>query len=241
MKTIAIATLFSFFTHLAMSQNDVQNLTEIQVNPPKFMGSYSNTNVKYVDIYNYVAQNFVYPKQQLVSYEGTFIVTFAVSKSGELVNFVIGNSIHPEIDRALIETLKSSGGMWKPGYKNGEIAEMEQTLKLAICANKYDGKEMQKHFKDVTKYYYEKAGRQLFVKHNPKKALKRYDICTRYMPNDHAVLMARGMCLFELGNIKAARNAWGQIKNFDKNGIVPIEFGLFQQFSGYAEMLAILH
>ena len=79
----------------------------------------------------------------------------------------------------------------------------------------------------------------LLAKKNPKKAINYYNQGLKYLPYDTGLLFSRGICRFELGDKKGAREDWNRLH--DLNGPDMSEYlAEMKDMKGYDEMLAIL-
>ncbi len=222
----------------------VINLEEVEVTPPKFTGvenvaailQANNTEL----IREFFIKNVNYPESALDCYaEGTEIVQFVITPEGKVTNFKVVNSVSTEIDKEFIRVLKTTNGMWKPGYNNGVPVAMEKEVSLAFCVNKCDFNSVKEHFVNKAIEHFQSANKKLFVKQNPKKALKQYDKGIRYLPNDKALLFTRGLCRYELGDEDGARRDWNRIVSLGgiDIGMIAHDSG---EMKGYDEMTKIL-
>ncbi len=219
------------------------NLEEVEVTPPKFTGIENVADVLQVNnaelVREFIIKNVNYPVEALDNYkEGTEIVHFCITKEGKVTNFKVINSVSPEIDKELIRVLKTTDGMWKPGYNNGVPVDMGKEVSLVFCLGKDDFCSVKDHFVNKATEYFQGANKQLFVKHNPKKALKQYNKGIKYLPNDKALLYIRGLCRYELGDEEGARRDWDRIVSLGGMdiGMIAYDSG---EMKGYDEMIKI--
>lgn len=82
-------------------------------NPPKF----EKSKFKIDEL---IHQNIIWPKE--IDAEGTVIVSFIVTKKGEITDIRIERSFLKEFDEEAIRVLKSLP-KWIPGRKNGKKVE----------------------------------------------------------------------------------------------------------------------
>ncbi len=220
------------------------NLEEVEVTPPNFTGIENVAAILQANgaelVKRFIIKNVNYPESALKFHkEGTEIVQFVVTHKGKVTNFKVVNSVSPEIDEELIRVLKTTDGMWKPGYNNGIAVTMEKEVSLVFCVDKCDSNSVKELFANKATEYFKSANKKLFVKQNPQKALKQYDNGIRYLPNDKALLYSRGMCRYELGDEEGALRDWNRI--VDLGGV---DFGVFAydtvDMKGYDEMIKIL-
>lgn len=119
--------LFSLLVIAAMAFAQGRELSETVVEPPKFVG---NNEVVNIDngkslICNYLQNSL---GEESVMQEGVVVVLFTVTHNGEVDGFSIVNSVSGNADRAVIESLKETSGMWKPGLVNGVARDMEKEI-----------------------------------------------------------------------------------------------------------------
>jgi len=112
--------------------------------------------------------------------------------------------------------MKTTNGMWKPGYRNGEPTAMEKEVSILFIPkdlkyNYYYNSEVEKHFTNEATRYFKRGNSNLLVKNNPEKAIKFYNKAVRYRPNNKELLMLRGICNYELGNKEGAIRDWYRI------------------------------
>lgn len=245
MKKNVIFLICLILSMIAIGQNETQKMVdidEVEVSPPKFTGienvaTYSNAeNISLIN--NFLAKNTKYPQGAAeILLEGTEVVQFTVTPSGNVTNFNVINSVSKEIDKELIRVLKSTNGMWKPGYNNGKPTEMEQEVSLIFAD--YNESEVVKYFVKKAVYNYTEGSKHLFTEHKPKKAIKHYDMGIRYLPSDKGLLLLRGLCNYELGNIENAKSDWERIVTLGGMDIRDF-YKEVADLSGYSEMNRIL-
>jgi tetratricopeptide (TPR) repeat protein len=93
------------------------------------------------------------------------------------------------------------------------------------------------------KSYSNQGNKKLFLENDPKKALKYYDMGIALLPNEYALLVTRGMCLFELGNEDEARRDWERcriLSETDKVQIDSIYLTDIKKLKGYSEMIQLI-
>jgi len=191
-----------------------------------------------------VAKNVQYP-EQAVKYkiQGASVIQFVVTPTGELSDLHILNSISPEIDEEAIRVLKTTNGMWSPGTNNGEPVAMEAEVTINFKLDYSDDPEqaVTSDFASIGERYYMQGSKKLFVKGKAKQALKSYDIGVQFLPNDKSLLLARGLCKYELGDRQGAHQDWNRMKNL--GGIDLSNEYLsenYQNLKGYAELMSLL-
>ena len=220
MKAIVISLLFILASSVVSGQVRINNyFGEIRVSPPKFTGPEQETDLKsksYNASFNmYLEDQITYPKaahdRQL---EGTEVIRFVVNERGELANFKIVNSVSKDIDDAVIKAIKSTGGMWQPGTNNNDIVAMEKEVSVTFKLGQ-DEKVFNKEFVEIAGYYYRKGNKKFLSEDKPKHALNIYSAGLMYLPHDQSLLIMRGICYFELGNIDKAKEDWARVGDID--------------------------
>ena len=217
------------------------NLEEVEVTPPMFTGVKNVAAILHANstvlVRNFIAKNVNYPQKALAfKNEGTVIVQFIVTSEGKVNNFKVVNSVSPDIDKEFIRVLKTTSGMWKPGYNNGAPVAMEKEVSMAFCVDEFDS--VKDHFANKATEYFHSGSKKLFVKHNPQRALKQYDKGIRYLPNDKALLYARGLCRYELGDEEGARRDWDRIVSLGGSDFSEFAYDS-GEMKGYDEMIRI--
>lgn len=250
MKNFVIILFCVLVSSIALGQNqkveemkNVLKKSEVEVTPPKFTGIEGVSKVKTFEssIANYLASHFDYYDDQTGFDEGTEVLQFNVTPTGAVTNIKIINSVSPEIDNEVIRILKTTNGMWLPGYNNGSPVAMQKEVALEIQARNVDGFLLERDFTKKAQYYFTRGTKNFFVKKNFKRALKNYDLGIKYKPYDKSLRYIRGMCRYELGYLEGARQDWQLLK--DHGGIDMSEtlagFNL-KDLNGYEEYIATI-
>ncbi|WP_167618784.1 energy transducer TonB [Maribellus sediminis] len=220
MKAIILFLLFIVASSVVIGQVRMNNFfEEIKVSPPKFTGPEQETDLKnksYNASFNmYLEDQIVYPKtaydRQL---EGTEVVRFVVNERSELLDFKVINSVSKDIDDAVIRAIKSTRGMWQPGTNNNDIVAMEKEVSVTFKLGQ-DEKVFNKEFVEIAEYYYKKGNKKFLLEDKPKHALNIYSAGLMYLPHDQSLLIMRGICYFELGNIDKAKKDWARVGDID--------------------------
>jgi tetratricopeptide (TPR) repeat protein len=238
-----------FFVGLLISgtvfgQNETRMLGigEIEVTPPKFTGVKNVEPNAVLDnsllIKKFLQKNINYPGDESAWLnEGTEVVKFTITPSGHVTDFKIMNSVSPDIDKEMVRVLKTTNGMWSPGYKNGIPTPMEQEI-AAVFGDNNNGKILE-DFKNKATVYFKQGSHKFIFKNNPEKALKSFNLGIRYLPNDQSLLLMRGMCYYAMGEIEKAKEDWNRVANRSGIDLKEIANNL-SGMSGYEEMTKIL-
>lgn len=246
MKTKIYLIVLLFLPVISFGQEKRKVLSEVKVTPPSFTGIKNVVDVINNDqqesIDAYLADNFQYPDVAAECYkQGTGVVQFMVNSNGEVNDFHVVNSVCPEIDQEFIRVLKTTNGMWKPGYKNNVATEMENEVSMIFIASQTNMINPVEYFTSNAKRSYTKANDLFITKGNPKKALKYYDNSIKFLPYDTSSLLLRGLCKYELGDEQGALKDWNRINELGKFNVNVDElYSNLSDMKGYAEMNNIL-
>lgn len=215
MKTIIILFLSMILSGITFGQIEEQKMKhvdveEVQVIPPKFTevkdAILLMKEEKTKSIEHFVAKHIVYPEKDSKSFnQGTEVVQFTILPTGELADFNIINGISPQINEEVIRVLKTTNGMWIPGYNNGEPVAMEKEISIVF---KVTGSIFDKDFTTLARKHFSKGAEVLFTNKKPKKALKYFDKGIHLLPNDENLLFMRGMARYEVGDKSGAFSDW---------------------------------
>lgn len=208
MKTNLFFAAVLLIATIASGQN--QELIAIEVNSPAFKSNEPKS------IYDFLQKHVEYPSEsQRWKLEGTEVVQFIVTIQGKLSDYKVINSVSPEIDREVIRLLELTNGMWIPGTINGEPVAMEKEVTLEFKRSKASD------FVEMAKWYMQKGNELLFLKDQPKKAIKYFDLATNYLPNNETICGIRGFCKYRMGDEKGAIRDWDRANILaDRKGIV---------------------
>jgi len=246
MKRIIMFLLCITISAISFGQEKKKYANEIEgvrVSPPKFIGSEKlpamlNTE-KFASLGEFMSMYIQYPQKSKERFqEGTEVIQFVVSTTGELSDFKIVNSISPEIDAEVVRVLKKTDKMWNPGCNNEIPVVMEKEFSIAFkIANGQSDNTT--NFTSKAQSYFKKGNKRFFIKDNNKSALRYYDKAAQYLPNDKALLVTRGMCRYELGDNAGACQDWNRIKTL--GGLEGDAYlNNFCNYKGYADMISTL-
>jgi tetratricopeptide (TPR) repeat protein len=213
----------------------------ISVTPPAFTGIVNSAkptpNGKDANLIEHIRKNFELPEDAGKSFaQGTEVIKFVVTADGKLTDFRIVNSVYPSVDNEIIRALKTTSGMWKPGYQNDVPVDMEKEIAMMIVAKTTKLNNPDLYFTELGKENFIKGNELFLVKNNAKKALKYYDNCVKYLPYETASLLVRGLCKYKLGDKEGALTDWERVNatgRYDLSELV----GNLQNQKGYAEMI----
>jgi hypothetical protein len=213
MKTSVIFLLCLIFSVYAMGQNQ-KGLSGATISAPKFTGIPNTVPVlvqqQFQSIDQYLATHVNYPEAAIKHYLcGTEVLGFTVTPEGEVSNIKVINSLSREIDNEVIAVLKTTSGMWKPGFINEDAVPMDKEVSVVFKLQEQSANE----FKELARTYYTRACDNLLMKQDPKHALKYFDKGIMLLPKDRSLLALRGLTRYELGDKDGALGDWNRIKN----------------------------
>ena len=201
MKNFAVLVSSIILSILTYSETNAQiHLQETIITPPKFQAGKVFANgqaLGSIDEFLFIHVQYHQDSEHHLMI-GTEVISFEVNSWGEIGAFQVINSLSPEVDAALIRVLETTSGKWSPGLINDEPVPMIREISVVFKpSDQYD-------MLAVAKKYQEKANVRMFVKKNPKSALKWYNQAIRLLPNEESLLAARSLCRYNLGDIQGA-------------------------------------
>jgi len=245
MKTKLLFVIFVLLAFVAFGQQETlispAQIGEIKVTPPEFTGiSVAKTTSDLSLISSYLMENVLYPDNDANhGSQGTEVVQFTVTAEGNVTDFKVINSVSWEIDQEIIRVLKTTNGMWKPGYNNNQQVDMTKEVSMVFCLRELE-KPVQEIFTDWATTSYKKGSKALFEKHNVHKALKCFNEGINYLPYDKSLLMLRGICRYELGNKDGAMEDWNRMSNLGCDIDMSEYAELLQSMKGYEDLMAYI-
>ena len=223
MKTIIILFLSMILSGITFGQFENEKMKhidvdEVQIVPPKFILVKNSTSLmkegNFESIEDYLVRNIEYPLNDVNQLnQGIEIVQFIVSSTGELSDFKIVNGISTRINEEVIKSLKTTSGMWIPGYNNKERVAMKKEISIAFTI---PGSRYYKNFETTARKYFRKGNKALRA-NNLEKTLKCYNKGIMLSPKDKSLLFMRGLVKYELGDENAAYIDWDRIIALDSS------------------------
>lgn len=180
-------------------------------------------------------KHVVYPDFDIDhSIEGKEIIHFTINPDGSVSNFKVVNSVSPRIDEEVIDALKTTDGMWKPGYNNENVIPMEKEFSMVFKLA--ETRDLIERATDQFK----RGNKLLLIKEKPKRALQHFNRGLVYVPESKPLLFLRGLTRYELGNKDGAYQDWTRIKSM---GGIEADGWLdkYYNMEGYAEMMKTLN
>jgi tetratricopeptide (TPR) repeat protein len=241
MKTMKRVSVFALFLLTAVFAFGQKEIDEVKVTPPKFTGVTNLTSTmhdgKIGSIDDYLSKNINYPESDARNFkQGTEVIQFMVSTTGEISDFKIINEVSPKISEEVIRVLKTTNGMWAPGYKNEEIVAMENEVSVVF---KIQDSKYSSDFKKRAASYFTKGGELFLTENKPQKALNFYDKAIMLLPNDQSLLLMRGLARYETGDTKGAVRDWERINRL--GGTISDEYlSTLTGLKGYKELFLVI-
>ena len=201
MKTHVISITFTAILALIFSPIHAQNpVEELQNTPPKFPAKEVLVHGQTAgSIDEYLKQHVLYPAGSAHNHLlGTEVIQFEVSPTGTLSSYQVINSVSREIDEEVIRVLETTSGNWVPGTLDGVPFSQIREVSLVFKPNEdYDLVAHAREFQD-------QGNRMMFLKKDPKRALKYYNQAIMLLPSEESFLAARCCCKCELGDKQGA-------------------------------------
>ncbi len=243
MKKFIFILLCMVFPILASGQEIKRELKQVNVTPPMFIKTEQVVQVVQESsstLLEYLTEKFEYPDEWKLAYQGVEVIQFTVTEKGKLTNFEVMNSVAPEVDEYVIELIKTTEGLWKPGTNDGEPIAMEKEVAMQIKTGESDGVAYIKSFKAYATSFYKKGSKQLFVKGHAKRALRKFDNAVQFAPYEKSALMMRGLCRYEIGDTNGARQDWIRLRDLGGIDMESPYFSQIKLLKGYEELAFIL-
>lgn len=211
MKTNLFFAAGMLIAAIATGQN--QELKSIEVAPPKFKTSAPES------VEEFIKANVGYPAEtHKWRMEGTEVVQFVVTNEGKIKDFKVINSVSREIDNEVIRLLMLTDKMWIPGTKNGEPVSMEKEVSLAFQLSPASD------FVEKAKWNMQKGNELFFLKNQPKKAIKYFDMAINYLPNNETIQGIRGYCKYMIGDAEGANRDWERANILAERKGIAVDF-----------------
>ncbi len=246
MKTKVLFSVLMLLAAFAVAQNKTvfapDHIGEVKVTPPEFTGSMVTNTINELSlISNYLLENVISPESGTnVSPMGTEVVLFTVTPEGKVEDFKILNSVSRDIDEEMIRVLKTTDGMWKPGYNNNQPIAMPKEVSMMFYPEEQK-KPVVEIFTEFATASFGKGSKALFEKHNVHKALRCFDDGMNYLPYDKSLLLMRGICRYEIGDREGAMEDWNRMSNLGCDIDMSKYAELLQGMKGYNELMAVIN
>ncbi|WP_167617981.1 hypothetical protein [Maribellus sediminis] len=236
MKTILVM-LFAIGLTLAGNAQEKMSRTleSMDVIPAQFTGTrYIENTDQGADLLMQFLRSSISEDNRLteVNFEGTEVVKFTVTETGNVKDIKFVNGICNEIDDAVARALYSTSGMWKPALKGGNDSECYKVVSLSF-SHQPDNLATEEYFSKQAKKYFVKACEHMFIDQKLKKAERDLNAALNYMPYDGSTLYLRGICRYERGNTEGAIDDWSRFTEITGLTAAPPELVLDEkQFKG---------
>ena len=83
-------------------------------------------------LFNFIRENLQYPNND-ICVTGRIVAQFTVKEDGSIVNARVSHGIHPDFDKEALRVINMMP-KWKPGTKQGEVADTEYTVPIMFSA-----------------------------------------------------------------------------------------------------------
>jgi TonB family protein len=240
MKTKVVAILFMALSDVAFGKSGKSSRmpeTELNLASPRFPAEAIILEGKKINSINdYLGCNIQYPEEALNnSVQGTALIHFLINPEGEVTSVNVVNSVSPEIDNEMLRLLKATSGNWAPAKVNGVPIAKEKEIAVVFKLDET------KDFLSMARSYAKIGNKKLFIKGEPKKAMKYYDMAINLLPKDDCLLTMRGLCKLQLGDKEGALNDWSRTQNGSTLTIDQLASGSFGdddvgKFQEYSEI-----
>lgn len=211
-----------------------KELGEVKVTPPEFRGVKAapvmTTDNPLSLINQYLIKNVEYPENaKKCFFQGTEVVQLTIDTEGEISDMKVINSVCPEIDEEVFRVLETTSGMWSPGFNNGKAVEMEKEISMVFFVSYNKFRTANEIFKEKATKYFNEGNQYLFVKNNPKKAIKSFDKALVYLPYESALLFSRGFAKHSLNDTEGAEKDWLRMNTLAENGRIQYNIELIAE------------
>ncbi len=190
-------------------------LSDQKVEPPKFKGNdlmIKKEKPEPSPICCYIQNNLDLPTTPLGT-EGVVVVEFTINSDGSLSDFIITNTVHPQLEKAVIDCIKKTEGQWQPGLVNNIPSPMERRIYVKFDdPNNASFEELaRKHYLTAIKLhnkgcYQQKDLLLSEVKQKRQstrlfnKSLAHLNAATVYCPNNHSITIWKARNYNHLNN-----------------------------------------
>ena len=83
-------------------------------------------------LFNFIRENLQYPNND-TCVTGRVVAQFTVKEDGSIANARVIRGIHPDFDKEALRVINMMP-KWKPGTKQGEVADTEYTVPIMFSA-----------------------------------------------------------------------------------------------------------
>ena len=203
MRLIYLVFVFTLSASLVYSQYEDESKDSGMTNvlEPEFKGI--NETFSIVD---YLHENLCYPeKAEECEREGTVVIQFTVLPSGNLSEFQVINSLSQTCDKAIINALVKTDGLWSPGSISGVPMPMKKEISIVYKDEKTD---MHK-----SAMLYATRADKAYFQGKYKRALGYYNAAIVYCPSYPPILYRRGIAKYHTGDLEGALNDFRRVED----------------------------
>jgi len=236
MKTVLILLIAIALSLAGVAQEkSSKSLESMDVIPAQFTGTQYNVNTDQgADLLMHFLHTFFKADvgAMTTNFEGTEVVRFTVTETGQVKDIRFVNSICKEVDNAMYLALKSTSGQWKPAVKGDEFHECYKEVSLTFSQAE-DIMATENNFTKRAEKYFAKGCDKMLFDHKLKKAERNFSMALNYRPYDEGTLYLRGICRYERGNKEGAMEDWDRFTSLAGFDPAPPQTALnVQDFEG---------
>ena len=160
------------------------------------------------DMMRFIKNNLDYPIVARDScINGTVVVKFVITKTGQLDSIRVTNSIHQSLDKEAMRVVKLMNGHWKPGARNDTVVNVSYRLPIKFVLRNAGCQDADFFYDQGVKYSTE---------NNYEKAIASFDSAIKLNPFDIDALYNSAVINIKLHDIKAACIYLNKISNLGK-------------------------
>lgn len=172
---------------------------------PEFIGTNKNAGIK--EFIEKNIRDFLYTGNWGIG--GTVIIRYNVLPTQMLSDFQVIHGVSSRFNKAVIDVLKSSNGMWKPGTINGQTVPMEREITVRFMEEGYN---MHLSAQLITN----KAD-QLLKKGKYSRAIKLYSRAINSFPTYDYTIYQRGIAKYDSGDLEGALNDFKRVADLESH------------------------
>ena len=172
---------------------------------PEFKGTNENAGIK-----EFIEENLLTPlNAENWGIEGTVVIRFNVLPTRDLSEFQIIHSVSSSLDKAVIDVLKATNGLWKPGTIYGHPVTMEKEVTVLY---KIEGSDIYR----AAQMNKSKADK-LLKEGKYSKAIKLYSRAIESFPIYDFTIYRRGLARYYAGDLEGALNDFERLAYLDSH------------------------
>ncbi|MCP4309623.1 MAG: TonB family protein [Bacteroidetes bacterium] len=205
MRLSKLVLVFSIFSSSVFAQSEDASFESAMMSivKPEFKGITENIGIK-----EFLQQNLYYPfNAYKTGIEGTVVIRFNVLPTGNLSELQVIHSVSNIIDDDVIDVLKASKGMWKPGTINGLPVPMEKEVSVLY--------KIERSGMYTTAQLNKNKGDKLLKEGKYSRAIKLYSRSIDIYPVYDLTIYRRGLAKYYSGDLEGALNDFERVADLD--------------------------